>query len=49
MADLSDFKSVQMIGAGMASTRVTKNTELFIVSSSVDSKVMAAFEKEGKT
>ena len=42
MADLSDFKRGQTVGARMAGANVTKTTELFV------SKVMTAFEKEGK-
>ena len=49
MVDLSDFKSVQIIDACMAGASVTKTPELFCVARSTVSKVMTAFEKEGKT
>ena len=49
MADLSDFKRSQIIGACVARASVTKTTELFGVAISNVSKVMTAFEKEGKT
>ena len=48
MADVSDFKRGQIVGARMAGTRVTKTIELFAVRRSTISKVMSAFEKEGK-
>ena len=45
MADLSDFKRGQIVGA----RTVTKPTELFGEASITALKVMTAFEKEGKT
>ena len=49
MADLSDFKWGQIVGARMAGARITKTDKLFDVARSTISKVMTAFEKEGKT
>ena len=49
MADLSDFKRGQIIGANMAGASVTKTAELFGVARSIVSKVMTSFEKERKT
>ena len=49
MADLSDFKRGQIVGACLAGAIVTKTAELFGVTKSTVSKVMTAFEKEGKT
>ena len=48
MADLSDFKRGQIVGARMAGASGTKTTELFAVARSTVLKVMTAFEKEGK-
>ena len=49
MANLSDFKSGQVVGARMAGDSVSKINELFGVARRTVSKVMTAFEKEGKT
>ena len=49
MADLSEFKKGQIFGVPMAGASVTKTAELFRVIRSTISKVMTAFEKEGKT
>ena len=49
MADLSDFKRGQNVGARIAGASVTKTAELFGVTRSTVAKVMIAFEKEGKT
>ena len=49
MADLSDFKRGQIVGARMAGTSVTKTAELFGEVRSTVSKIMTAFEKGGKT
>ena len=49
MADLSDFKSSQIVGARMAGVSVTKAAELFAIARSTVSKVMTAFDKERKT
>ena len=48
MVDLSDFKGGKIVGACMAGPSLTKNTELFVVATSTDSKVIRTFEKEGK-
>ena len=48
MADLSDFKRGQIIGARMAGASVAKSAELFGVVRITVSKVMTSFEKEGK-
>ena len=48
MADLSDFKRRQVVGARMADARV-KNAELFDVTRNTLPKVTTAFEKDGKT
>ncbi|XP_076043606.1 uncharacterized protein LOC143026722 [Oratosquilla oratoria] len=49
MVDLSDFKRVQTVGARMAGASITKTAELLGVSRGTVSKVMTAFEREGKT
>ena len=49
MADLSDFKRGQIVGARLASACITKTAKLFRVARSNLLKVMTALEKEGKT
>ena len=49
MADLSDLKRGQIVGARMSDVSVTKPAELFSVAMSTVLKVMSAFEKERKT
>ena len=49
MADLSAFKRGQIVDVRKAGASVRKTTELFGVASSTVSKIMTAFEKEGKT
>ena len=48
MADLSDFKKGQIVGACIAGASVTKTIELFGVAGSTVLKVTTAFEKEDK-
>ena len=48
MADLSNLKRGQIVGAHMADASVTKISELFNVARSSLSKIITAFEKEGK-
>ena len=49
MADLSEFKRGQIVGADMAGTSVIKTIELFGVVKSTVLKVMTVFEEEEKT
>ena len=49
MADLSDFKRSQIVGACMVGASVTKTVQMFGISRGTISKVMIAFEKEKKT
>ena len=49
MADLSDFKRGQIVGARMADACVTKTAEIFRSVRSTVSNLMTAFEKERKT
>ena len=49
MVDLSDFKRGQIVEAYMTGACAIKPTVLFGVARSTVSKVMIAFEKEGKT
>ena len=49
MADLSDFKCGQIVGTRLPGACVTKTAGLFGVASSSVSKIMTAFENEGKT
>ncbi|XP_076031981.1 uncharacterized protein LOC143019888 [Oratosquilla oratoria] len=49
MADLSEFKRGQIVGPRMAGASITKTAELLGVSRGTISKVMTAFEREGKT
>ena len=49
MADLSDFQRGQIVGARMAATSVTETARMLDVSRGTVSKVMTAFEREGKT
>ena len=49
MADLSDFKRIQIVGAGMVGASVTKTAQMLGVSRGTVLKVMIAFEKEKKT
>ena len=48
MADLSDFKRGQIVGARMVGISVTKTVQLFCISGGTVSKVMIAFEKGKK-
>ena len=48
MADLSDFKRDQIVGARMVGT-ITKSFQMFGISRGAVSKVIIAFEKEKKT
>ena len=49
MTDLTDFKRGQIVGSRMEGASVTKTVKLFGAARSTVSKVMTAFEKEGKT
>ena len=49
MADLSDVKRSQIVGARMTGASATKTAELFGEASSTVPEVITGFEKEGKT
>ena len=49
MADLSDFKTGQIVGARRACASIIKTAELLCLARSTASKIITAFEKEGKT
>ena len=49
MADLSNFKRGQLVGARMVGASVTQITKIFGVSRGTVSKVIIASEKEKKT
>ena len=49
MADISDFKICQIVGASIAGASGTKTFELFSLARSTVLKEMIAFEKKGKT
>ena len=49
MADQSNFKRCQIVGAPKSDVSVRKTAGVFDVAMSLVSKVMAAFEKERKT
>ena len=48
MADLSDLKRGQIVGAHMAGASVTKTTELFGIARSTVWKMRTVFEQEAK-
>ncbi|KAF2368727.1 Homeobox domain-like, partial [Trinorchestia longiramus] len=49
MADLSDFQRGHIVGARMVGASVTETARMLGVSRGTVSKVMTAFEREGKT
>ena len=49
MADPSDFKRGEIVGAPIAGASETKTVELVVEARSTVSEVMTVFEKEGKT
>ena len=48
MPDLSDFQRGQIVGARMAVASVTETAQMLGMSRGTVSKVMTAFEREGK-
>ena len=49
MPDLSDFQRGQIVGAHMAGASITETARILGVSRNTVSKVITAFEREGKT
>ena len=49
MADLLDFKGIQIVGARMVGASIIKTAQMFGVSTGTVSKVIISFEKENKT